>query len=118
MRLLIMIIVLALTLGCGMNPPPLAGPVSVSGKVVESDGKPVGGVVVNLQPLENGYMKAVEVKSDGTFAVETQGGKYAYFFTPKTGAKAVPPQVAKLAEASLDRTVNVAAGQELVIRLP
>jgi hypothetical protein len=118
MRLLVIIIGLLMTFGCGMNPPPLAGPVSVSGKVVESDGQPVGGVVVNLQPLENGYMKAVEVKSDGTFAVETQAGKYAYFFTPKSGTKAVPSQVAKLAEASLDRTVNVAFGQELVISLP
>jgi hypothetical protein len=118
MRLLLVIIGLSMILGCGMNPPPLAGPVSVSGKVVKSDGKPVGGVVVNLQPLENGYMKAVEVKPDGTFAVETQAGKYAYFFTPKSDAKAVPPQVAQLVEASLERTVNVVSGQELVISLP
>ncbi len=118
MRNCILSIGLLMTTGCGMNPPPLAGPVSVTGKVLASDGKPVGGVAVNLQPLENGYMKTVDVKPDGTFAVETHSGKYAYFFTPKSGSKAVPPQVAKLAEANLERTVTVASGQELVINIP
>ena len=118
MRNWILIAGLLMTVGCGMNPPPLAGPVSVTGKVVANDGKPVGGVAVNLQPLENGYMKTVDVKPDGTFEVETHAGKYAYFFTPKTGTKAVPPQVAKLVEANLERTVTVASGQELVINLP
>lgn len=118
MRSITLIVGLVITIGCGMNPPPLAGPVSVTGKVVAGDGKPVGGVAVNLQPLENGYMKTVDVKPDGTFAVETQPGKYAYFFTPKSGTKAVPLQFAKLAEANLERTVNVASGQELVISLP
>ncbi len=118
MRNWLIAICLLLSAGCGMNPPPLAGPVSVTGKVVTSDGKPVGGVSVNLQPLENGYMKTVEVKPDGTFEVETQAGKYAYFFTPKTGTKAVPPQVANLIEANLERTVTVTSGQELVINLP
>lgn len=101
-----------------MNPPQLAGPVSVTGKIVASSGKPVGAVSVNLQPLENGYMKTVDVKSDGTFEVETHAGKYAYFFTPKSGTKTVPPQLANLSEANLERTVTVSAGQELVISLP
>jgi len=104
--------------GCGVNPPQLAGPVSVNGKVVASDGKAVGGVTLNLQPLEEGYSKTIEVQPDGTFAVETHAGKYAYFFSPKTGTKAVPPQVASLVEANLDRTVSVANGQEIVISLP
>ena len=118
MRSWILVIGLLVTVGCGMNPLPLAGPISVNGKVVASDGKPVGGVSVNLQPLENGYMKTVDVKPDGTFAVETQAGKYAYFFTPKSGTKAVPPQVANLVEANMQRTVNVATGEDLVISLP
>ena len=101
-----------------MNPPPLTGPVSVNGKVVASDGKPVGGMVVNLQPLEQGYSKAVDVKPDGSFTVETHAGKYAYFFAPKTGSKSVPPQVAKFNEANMERTVTVTAGQELAINLP
>ena len=101
-----------------MNPPQLAGPVSVTGKVVGSDGKPIGGMMLNLQPLEQGYQRVVEVKPEGSFSVETETGKYAYFFTPKSGAKAVPTPVANLVEASLDRSVTVASGQELVITIP
>ncbi len=109
---------LALVAGCGMNPAPISGPVSATGKVLASDGKAVGGVTLNLQPLEEGYSKAIEVQADGSFTVETQAGKYAYFFTPKTGVKAVPPQVASLVEANLERTVSVSSGQEIVINLP
>lgn len=118
MRRCLIVGCIAMVVGCGMNPPPLAGPVNVSGKIVGSDGKPVSGVAVNLQPLENGYLKTVEVKLDGSFAVETQAGKYAYYFTPKSGSKAVPPQVAPLIEPNMDRTVVVAAGKDLVISLP
>lgn len=118
MRHSMMIIVLLMTVGCSMNPPQLAGPVNVNGKVVTSDGRPVGSVSVNLQPLDEGYEKRVEVKSDGTFSVETHAGRYAYYFRPKSGAKNVPSQVANLVEASLERTVTVASGEEVVISVP
>ncbi len=118
MRNVIVACGLLIITGCGMSPPQLAGPVNVNGKVVASDGKPVGGMVVNLQPLEQGYSKAIDVKPDGSFSVETQAGKYAYFFTPKTGSKTVPPQVANFSEAHMERTVVVSAGQELAINLP
>ena len=118
MRNWIMCIGLLVCVGCGMSAPQLAGPVSVTGKVVGSDGKPIGGMLLNVQPLEQGYQRAVEVKPDGTFSVETESGKYAYYFTPKSGAKAVPPSVSSLVEASLDRTVTIASGQELVITVP
>lgn len=109
---------LLVLVGCGMNPPPLAGPVSIQGKVIGNDGKPVGGMAVNLHPLENGYLKTVDVKPDGSFAVETQAGKYAYYFTPKTGGKSVPSQVANLKEPNMERTVAVTSGQDLLINLP
>ncbi len=99
------------------EPAQLDEPVGVTGKVVSSDGKPVGEVVVNLQPLENGYLKAVDVDKQGAFKVETHPGKYAYFFSPAKG-KAVPAQAASLTEANMERTVTVASGQELVITLP
>lgn len=104
-------------IGCGGDPPQLDGPISVNGKI-SSGGKPVGGVVINLQPLENGYEKKIEVKPDGTFTVETHAGKYAYYFSPKSGTKKVPNEFAKLVEANLDRTVTVAAGEELLVNLP
>ncbi len=116
MRNLALIAGLLMLVGCGMTPPQLEGPINVSGKVVGSDGKAVGGVTLNLQPLEQGYQKAVEVDASGAFSVETHAGKYAYYFTPKSGAKAVPPTVASLVEASLDRTVSITSG-ELVITI-
>lgn len=117
MRICVLAVGLLVTIGCGGNPPQLAGPVSVNGKIT-SGGKPVGGVVLNLQPLEEGYEKKIEVKPDGTFAVETHAGKYAYYFTPKSGSSKLPTQVASLKEANLERTVTVASGEELLVNLP
>lgn len=106
---------LALT-GCGgMSPAQIEGPVNVKGSVLNSAGKPVGDVAMNLQPLETGYAKTVEVKSDGTFAVETHAGPYAYYFTPKSGAKSTPKDVANYLQANLKRTVVVNNGHELKI---
>lgn len=117
MRSYVLILGLLVLAGCGGAPPQLDGPISVNGKVT-SGGKPVGGVVINLQPLENGYEKKIEVQSDGTFAVETHAGKYAYYFTPKSGGGKLPTEVAKLGEANLERTVTVASGQELLVNVP
>ena len=117
MRNCILTLGLLVMTGCGGNPPQLAGPVNVNGRVT-SGGKPVGGVILNLQPLEDGYEKKIEVKTDGTFAVETHAGKYAYYFTPKSGNRKFPTEVASLREANLERTVTVASGQELLVNLP
>ncbi len=117
MRNCVFVLGLLLMSGCGGAPPQLAGPVTVDGKVSKG-GKPVGGMVINLQPLEEGYEKKIEVKPDGSFTVETHAGKYAYYFTPKSGASKVPAECASLGEANLERTVTVAAGQELVVDLP
>jgi hypothetical protein len=96
----------------------VGAPVSVSGKLTGSDGKPVGGVTLNLQPLENGYAQVVPVKPDGSFAVETIPGKYAYFLAPKSGAKQTPPQLEPYASASMDRTVVIAPDKPAEIKLP
>jgi hypothetical protein len=117
MRNCVLALGLIVMIGCGGDPPQLAGPVSVNGKV-SSGGKPIGGVVLNLQPLEEGYEKKIEVKPDGTFAVETHAGKYAYYFTPKSGTSKLPTEVASLGQANLERTVTVASGQDLLVDLP
>ncbi len=56
-------------------------------------------------------------KADGTFTVETQPGKYAYFFSPKEGTKTLPAPAASYAQATMERTVQVASGQPLAIDL-
>jgi hypothetical protein len=117
MRNCVLVLSLMTLIGCGPTAPQLAGPVTVNGKVTSS-GKPVGGVLLNLQPLEDGYEKKIEVKPDGTFTVETHAGKYAYYFTPKSGTSKVPTEVASFVEANLERTVSVTAGEELLVNLP
>ncbi len=111
------VLALAMT-GCGPSGAPLDKPVNVSGSVLDSQGKPIGNVTLNLQPLENGYAQFVELPSDGKFSLETQAGKYAWFFTPKSGTKQVPPAVKDLTAASMDRTVVVSSGSPLEIKLP
>ena len=103
--------------GCGVSPPSVQEAVRVEGKIISQDGKPIGDVAVNFQPLEDGYSKTVEVASNGSFAVETQPGKYAYYFSPKAGAKRASPKVAKYLQASMERTVNISPGEELEIRV-
>lgn len=117
-RVILLIGLLALCVaGCGPSQAPaLDTPVSVSGTIT-SGGKPVGNVVLNLQPLENGYAKIIPVKADGTFTVETHSGKYAYFFTPKEGTKSLPAPASNYAQANMDRTVQVATGKTLDIDL-
>lgn len=110
------VVVLAVV-GCEVAPPSIQEAVRVEGKILSQDGKPLGNVAVNFQPLENGYSKTVEVASNGSFAVETQPGKYAYYFSPKPGAKTASPKMAKYLQASMDRTVNISQGQELEIRV-
>lgn len=121
MSMLRLFLVLGLLLtssaGCGPSQAtPVGAAVNVSGTVTAS-GKPVGNVVLNLQPMENGYSKIIPVGADGTFTVETQPGKYAYFFTPKEGTKTVPPAAANFVQASMERTVQVASGAALNIDL-
>ena len=116
-KLLSLSVMVAACVGCGPGQgTPLSEPVNVSGAVT-ADGKPLGNVVLNLQPLENGYAKIIPVKADGKFSVETQPGKYAYYFTPAEKTKAVPPAAANFVQASMDRTVQVASGKPLDINL-
>ncbi len=115
-RVLFCMFLCMLTLGCGQGASPVDQPVSVEGKV-ESQGKPVGGVTLILQPLDAGYVQNVDVSADGTFKVNTQAGKYAYYFSPAKSAKSVPPAAQKYVEASMERTVVVASGQPIVINL-
>lgn len=105
--------------GCGSARPPLMdSPINVTGRVADPAGKPVTNVALNLQPLEHGYLKTIQLEPNGEFKVETQPGKYAYYFTPKAGARSVPAQVAQATQASMDRVVVVADGQSLDIQLP
>lgn len=105
--------------GCGgYNPPAIDIPVTVKGRLISNDiNSKLDNVSLNLQPLENGYMKTIDVGSDGTFTVETQPGKYAYFLTPKAAKKPASKIVSQLSEPSMERTLVVASGNEIEIKI-
>ena len=105
--------------GCGgIQPPILEQAVTVKGRVAARDGQPISNVALNLQPLETGHAKIVAVRADGAFTIETQPGKYAYYFTPREGEKSIPPQIASVRQASMERTITIADGSDIDIRLP
>lgn len=92
----------------------------VKGKLETSAGKPIGNVLLTLQPLGDGHPAPLQVSEDGTFQGEIVPGKYAYFIAKspaKDSEKALKLVNAKYYEASMTRTVSVQAGQELRIAI-
>lgn len=108
--------VAAALLGCGMNPGPVAEPVQVNGKVVTADGRPVGGVVLQLQPTKAGVPAAFRLKEDGTFSGPIVPGKYAFYFERGASAEAFQQIPRKYHQASLDQLIDV-SGQNLDVKL-
>jgi hypothetical protein len=107
----IVLVLLALTVsGCAYNVPPMGDAVSVSGKVT-SGGAPVSGVVLMLQPLEDGHPAPCKLGAEGTFEAKLVPGKYAYFVQKDADDAALAKVNAKYHAADLGRTVAVKAGQ-------
>jgi hypothetical protein len=119
MRLLLVSMFIVGLVGCGSGVTLKSAPVRVSGKVSQS-GRPVGGMVMVLQPLGDGHVKELPVHKDGTFSAELISGEYAYYVA-KPAAPRAAQALNKLSpqyfEADLSRTVNVESGQQLAIAL-
>ncbi len=110
---------LLFVVGCSSSVALKSGPTKISGKVSTADGKPVGGILLTLQPLEDGHMAPIEVAKDGTFSGELIPGKYAYFVgksaTSKSSDQVLKQLSPKYLEADLNRTVQVTPGEDLAI---
>jgi hypothetical protein len=122
MRFLALLCLLALvmTSGCGVSAPPMSSTVPITGKLELAEGKPIGGLLLTLFPLEGQHPVYIEVADDGEFKSEAIAGKYAYFVaksTAKNSEQNLKKVDAKLHEADSSRTVLVRAGQELKIVL-
>jgi hypothetical protein len=117
MRLLMIWMLTLVLVGCSSEVKLKEAPVSVSGKVSHS-GQPLGGILMTLQPLDNGHVREFPVKKDGTFGGELVSGEYAYYVARPNGAAHAPSNLsAKYFEADLSRTVTVEPGQQLAIEL-
>jgi hypothetical protein len=105
--------------GCSSGVELKQAPVSVAGKVSQG-GKPVSGVVMIFQPLDDGHMREIPLRKDGTFAGELVSGQYAYYLA-KPAATAATPISVKLSpayfQADMSRTVTVEPGKQLAIAL-
>jgi hypothetical protein len=116
--LLVLILIVGLA-GCGSEVKLKGAPVSVSG-IVSQSGRPVGDIVIVLQPLGDGHVKELPVRQDGTFKGELISGEYAYYVA-RTAVPAAAQTLRKLSpqyfDADLSRTINVGPGQQLAIAL-
>lgn len=123
MRASIVVLLLSLLASGGCSPAvELKGePAVVRGKLTNSGGQPVGGVLLTLQPLEDGHLAPLEVAADGTFQGELVPGTYAYSLgkssKARNSAQSLKQVDAKFLEPDLNRTVTVTPGSELAIAL-
>jgi len=109
--------------GCGgmVTPSANSAPVALTGTITRA-GQPVSDVIFNLQPTGPGSMPSGGPVKDGKFETTANPGKYTYFFSeaPKEIAnakKAFEAIPAELREGSMDRQIEVVAGQPLDIQL-
>jgi hypothetical protein len=119
MRLLIVLTLIAVPVGCSSEVQLKGAPVSVSGKVSQS-GRPVGGVMLIFHPLGDGQFREFPVRKDGTFEGELISGDYAYYVAKSTvvGAAQTPSKLShEYFVADLTRTVSVEPGKQLAIAL-
>lgn len=118
---LLLLLMVACVSGCSYAVELKGEPALVKGKVASADGKPVGGVLLTLQPLEDGHLTPLEVGPDGSFQGELVPGKYAYFVgkssKTKSSAQTLKRVDAKFLEPNMSRTVDVAPGSDLSIAL-
>ena len=120
MRTLLLIVVLGLSFGCGSAGTPMAAMSAIQGKLETSGGKPVGGVLLTLHPLEGQHPAYLQVAEDGSFKGDAVTGKYTYFLgksTAKNSEQNLKQVNAKYYEADLARTIVIRAGEEMRISL-
>ncbi len=117
---LVLLVIVAAS-GCSSSVAMKGEPALVTGKVAKSDGKPVGNVLLTLQPLEDGHLTPLEVGGDGCFQGELVPGKYAFYVGKSSKSKASVHSLrqvsSKFFEPDMSRTVVVSSGSDLTIAL-
>ena len=112
LRLLLVLALACVSIGCQANVPLMNTPVDVVGKLTKA-GKPVGNVTLTLQPMETGHVVPMKVGADGSFKGNIVPGKYAYYLSANEdgGESALQGLDGSLKEANMQRTITVQAGQ-------
>jgi|GEM_PF-1898290 len=120
MRSFLLILTLILSVGCGTSVTPMPAPTAIKGKLALSSGKPAGGLVLNLYPLEGQHPGVYDVAEDGSFKGEAISGKYTYFVTKgssKNSEQTLKNVDPKFYAADGTRTIVVKAGEDISIKL-
>ena len=110
---------LVVGIGCSPGVKLKAPPVNISGNVTQGS-RPVGGVAIVFQPLDDGHVREIPVRKDGTFSGELVSGEYAYYVTKPAGlvvAQPAPKLSPKYYQADMSRTVTVEPDKLLAIAL-
>jgi hypothetical protein len=101
--------------GCSVDPGKNPDMVEVQGKVTVNS-KPLTGVTVNFQPTGVGTQATMPVK-DGSFKGSITPGKYTYYVTEGSNTASYKSVPSKYREGSLDRQIDIGAGQTLDLKL-
>lgn len=115
----LLIALMVVFVGCSTSAPKMGASSELKGNVTKA-GKPVGDVLLTLQPLGDGHVVPLTVAVDGTFKGEVVPGKYAYYFgksASKASEQAIKQVDPKYYEGNLTRTVTVEPGKVLAIAL-
>ncbi|MFY8199155.1 MAG: hypothetical protein ACOVLE_00685 [Pirellula staleyi] len=114
-----MIALIVAFVGCSTSAPQMGASTELKGNIKKA-GKPIGDVLLTLQPMGDGHVVPLTVAVDGTFKGEVVPGKYAYYIgksASKASEQAIKQVDAKYYEGNMSRTVMVESGKDLVITL-
>lgn len=116
---ILMLALMTCLVGCGPSIREMGTPSATKGKVTLKS-QPFGDISLSLQPMADGYPKTVQVAADGTFQTELIPGKYVYSVgqtSSKSSEQALKKVDPKYYDTSMDRSVVVSAGEDLIIAL-
>jgi hypothetical protein len=109
------LLALLLLVGCSVDPGTKADPVDITGKVTQG-GKPVSGVVLNLQVVGTG--SPAEIPLTGSpFKFKATPGKYTWYLSESRNAAAFKAIPARYRAGAMDRTVDITAGTTLDLKV-
>jgi len=107
---------LILLVGCnGVDPGKKDEPVEITGKVTQN-GKPVTGVVLNLQVLTTGTPAAIPLTAN-EFKFQATPGNYTWYITEGKNAAAYKSVPAAHREGAMDRTIDIGANKNFDLKI-
>jgi hypothetical protein len=115
----LLIALMMVFVGCSTSVQKMGASSELKGNITKA-GKPVGDVLLTLQPMGDGHVVPLTVAADGTFKGEVVPGKYAYYIgksASKASEQAIKQVDPKYYAGDLTRTVTVESGKDLVIAL-